>query len=504
MVDCTNRLNYLVEKFKVFTKEDIDSLKIRIERDKMLNSDEYKESYDFIHGESNVIGVIKTISSKKIITKDNPNFEKIKKNISLETINNPSVTVFNDRIISVKIKSEYWVSEGVFEKVAKSDPTPNLIYMQWLLNNFVRYLKIGDRQHAKQYVEEDLNTAFDLLLLFDEIKLNVNFLNHCKKTVVLNNISDYSDIYRYKNLSQLYNALDPFISRSASALEKKINKFVAGGQAKIDYRDKDWMVYIPLTSDASEVFADFASWCTARRGNSMFDSYTTNNLDPFGKPSNLYIIINGKIFEEDSNCRECYQLHCESGQLKDVSNGSNVDIYDKVINEGLGEYFKEKLLPLAKAFNGSLENNHYATYLMEFGYSDIIFELKNNDDTSITFNNRRITNLPDLKNFNLLYLNLVDCKIEKLHYSLFDQVNLVTLSLHKNKITEIPSDIQKMKKLSVLNLEGNPIETISDSISELDSSNGGSLIRIVVSKEIEKDNINKLNRLLPNVTILDR
>lgn len=493
-----------MEKFKVFTKDDVDSLKIRIDSGDVINSDEYKESYDFIHGESSIIGIIKTISRKKIITKDNPNFEKIKRDISLDVNINPSVTVFNDRIVSLKIKSEYWVSEEVFEKVAKSDPTPNLIYMQWLLNNFIRYLKIGDWQHAKQYVEEDLSTAFDLLTLFHEIKLNVNFLNHCKKTVVLNSISDYSDIYRYKNLSQLYNALDPFISRSASVLEKKINKFVAGGQAKIDYRDKDWMVYIPLTSDASEVFSDFASWCTARRGNSMFESYTTNNLDPFGNPSNLYIIINTKIFEEDSNCRECYQLHCETGQLKDVSNGSNVDIYDKVNNEGLGEYFKEKLLPLAKAFKHKLENNHYASYLMDFGYSDIIFELKDSNDTLITFNNRRIINLPDLRKFNLLYLNLVDCKIEKLHYSLFDQANLVTLSLNKNKITEIPSDIQKMKRLSVLNLEGNPIETISDFISELDSSKGGNLIRLVVSKKIGKDKVDKLKRLLPNVTILDR
>jgi hypothetical protein len=69
----------------------------------------------------------------------------------------------------------------VFEKVAKSDPTPNLVYMQWMLNVFVRYIKNNDEQHARQFVEEDLSNASDVLALFDENKVTKNFLNHCRK-----------------------------------------------------------------------------------------------------------------------------------------------------------------------------------------------------------------------------------------------------------------------------------------------------------------------------------
>jgi hypothetical protein len=320
---------------------------------------------------------------------------------------------------------------------------------------------------------------------------------------VLNGITDFSDIYQYKFLAQVYSAVDPFIVRSSSLLEKKINKFVAGGQAKIDYRDKKWMVYIPLTTGASEIFGDFVGWCTAKRGNSMFERYTRNNLDSFGNYSTLYIIINVKMFEkvpeDEQPYIECYQLHCETKQLKNASNGSNVDIYGKVIDEGIGEYFKEKLLPLAKAYKGCVEKNNYIDYLLDFGYSEAIFDMLNKEDPTLTFNNRRIKKLPDLKDFRLTYLSIIETELESIHPSIFEQTDLLSLSFPKNKLTEIPDGIGKLKKLVIFNLAGNPIQYISDSIGELDVSRGGSLQRIVVSDI--GDNINKLKRLLPSVEI---
>jgi hypothetical protein len=58
IVDCTKRLTFLAEKFNVFTKDDVDSLKIRIDKNDFINNENYNESYKFIHGESSIIGVV--------------------------------------------------------------------------------------------------------------------------------------------------------------------------------------------------------------------------------------------------------------------------------------------------------------------------------------------------------------------------------------------------------------------------------------------------------------
>ena len=66
----------------------------------------------------------------------------------------------------------------------------------------------------------------------------------------------------------------------------------------------------------------------------------------------------------------------------------------------------------------------------------------------------------------------------------------------------IPKEIGNLKNLVFLNILGNKIVEIPDTIKYLDKSNGGSLHRLAVcSSDVGEENYEKLKRLLPN-TIL--
>lgn len=69
---------------------------------------------------------------------------------------------------------------------------------------------------------------------------------------------------------------------------------------------------------------------------------------------------------------------------------------------------------------------------------------------------------------------------------------LTVISLFNNNIREIPEWISEFKNLEILNLRGNPISRIPNSISELD----GNLYRVSIDNHKEK-----LKKLLPNALI---
>ena len=398
------------------------------------------------------------------------------------------------------------VCSEVFGAMIIADPTENKIYLQWMLNLFSRLVKDtkqASKEAAVRLVQEDLPQANKYLTLFEENKRKKKFKELCKGSYSLKGITDPTDINQYKSLSQLFDSVDPFIEKDASAIERTMQRFVEIGQASIPVKDRRFTLFIPKSTDASVIFEDFANWCTARKGNGMFNSYTSGHKKPNGKNSDIYIIINNEFFEGKS--KEIYQIHFETNQLKDSRNGQNVSIFEDVISksEGISNFFYEELMSMAKHHSKGLENNRYLDYLIQFGFAESLFELLDEGTPSIRFMTREIPKLPDLSKFQSLdQLIITNAKMVELHPSIGKLTNLEMLVLTDNRIKELPKEIGALKNLQFLNLNGNPIKDIPSEIAYLDKSNGGSLHRVGVKiEDIGEENYHRLKELLPTTFI---
>ncbi len=399
------------------------------------------------------------------------------------------------------------VSINVFSDIIAADPTPNKSCVQWMLNVFTRYIRLGDTKSveaAKRFILEDLPMAYDYLTLFEANKRKQKFKRLCEKSYVLKNakITDPTDINQYKSLSQLFDAVDPFIHKDPSEMEKMLMLYVNRGEAEIPVKDRKFTLYVPKSRDASTIFSKFAGWCTARIDNSNFKEYT-DRVRPDGSKSKLYIIINNKFFTNES--AELYQLHVESGQLKDRLNQGNGDFFENVISESeaLGNFFYEEFIDMAKKNKTGVNQNKYLDYLISFGFCESLFEMLDINTPSITFNGRELPKLPDLSKFkNVDQLIIIEAKLAEIHPSVGLMKELRVLSLPKNRLKTIPSEIGNLKHLQIINLKGNPIGSIPDEIKFLDKTNGGSLIKFAIDKDkLGEQGYKRLKLLLPTTDI---
>jgi hypothetical protein len=398
------------------------------------------------------------------------------------------------------------ICSDVFSDIIAADPSDNKMYIQWMLNLFARLLKDKGENSieiATRLVVEDLPQANKYLTIFEDNKRKRKFKELCKGSYILKDVTDPTDINQYKSLSQLFDSVDPFIDKEPSALERTLQRFVDIGQAEIPVRDRNFTLFIPKTTEASVIFENFANWCTARKGNGMFKSYTDGNRKPNGKKSDIYIIIPNKLFLGET--QELYQIHFETNQLKNKQNSNNVSIIDEVLSksEGISNFFYEELIGMAKENKKGFDNNKYIDYLINFGFTDSLFELIDKETPTIIFMKREIPKMPDISKFsNLDQLIICKAKMTEIHPSIGKLTNLEMISLPENKINALPKEIGLLKNLKFLNLIGNPIKDIPNDIAYLDKSNGGSLDRIAIKEEdIGIENYKKLKQLLPSAFI---
>jgi hypothetical protein len=391
------------------------------------------------------------------------------------------------------------ISQLVFSDMIAADPSKNFVFVQWMLNAFVRLIKENVKE-ALRFVTEDLPQASKLFLVFEENKRKNKFASLCSGNFILKSITDYTDINQYKSLSQLFEAVDPFIEKSAGAMLNLINRYVSSKQAIIPFKDRYFTVYIPKTRDASVIFGKFVSWCTSVKDNGMFEHYT-DNKKPNGKKSDLYIIINNKFLNGDSD--ELYQIHIETGQYMNKSN-SHVNIREKIfdVDEEIEKYFYSELIALAKMSINPTDNK-YVDALLMLGFDNCIFELMDKRTPVITLMDKHIVEIPDISSFsNVDMLTMANCDLKNIHTSIGSLNKLEMLSLPNNKIKEIPKEICNLKKLAFLNLKGNKISKIPDELKYLDSSNGGSLVTFSIDRSnLSFEDTCKLTSLLPNVMI---
>lgn len=405
---------------------------------------------------------------------------------------------------SGKQKTNVSISKYVFDMMVDSDPAANKMYTQWMLEVFRRLLKSGKYVDAVRFAVEDLPMASEYLVIFESNKRKDKFKKLCSSSFVLKDLSDPTDINQYKSLGQLFDAVDPFIERDASNIERLLYRFVESGQAEIGVRDRKFTVYIPLTRDASVVFDSFANWCTCKVGNGMFNHYTTNYKTPRGRKSKIYVVINNEFFNGVLNDSTLFQIHFESHQIKDRKNTqSNVGIYDHLsVSENVLNYFHDELIELSKEYK-TLSKNLYLDNLIKFGFSDSLFEIIEETTPLIVFKDKEVPKMGDVSRFrNLQTFEMNNTKLVNIHPSVCTLSNLEIMVVRDNKITQLPKEIGNLKNLVFLNILGNKIVEIPDTIKYLDKSNGGSLHRLAVcSSDVGEENYEKLKRLLPN-TIL--
>lgn len=400
----------------------------------------------------------------------------------------------NEKETSRKIKVR--ISQKVFDDASNADPTTKKVYVQWILKTFVNFIKEGHMDEAIRFIDEDLPQANEYLEVFDKVK----------NTKLFSETGVPTDINQYTDLSQLYNAVDPFIEKEVGQLEGDILKYVKANRGKILFQDSKWLIYQPLDRDANCVMSSHASWCTAQSGNSQFDRYTKgqkNYLQPDGSPSKIYVIINKDVLKGTSN--EVYQFHFESDQFKDRSNGSNIDLYSFFEKyPKLREFFKGQLLPLAKSAGAILSKNHYLKILMSMGEVDDVFEFIDADDGIIDLSGIKLPKLPDVlgkfshvSNFSANHVGL-----HEIPKSIGDMTGLEILVLSDNHIKSVPDSIGNLKNLKILNLKNNDLNKLPDSIAGLDESNGGTLYRLSINLDkFGKPELERLKKLLPSVSI---
>lgn len=464
--DISDRLGFLAEKFDIFDKS--DSVLIKQKLDELSN-----EGY-----------LVKPITSK----------------INDEDILFILSTKLNEKDRLLKKVS---INSDIFAEMILADPTDNKTCLQWMLNLVVSLVKNSEIETAIRLVLEDLPQANTYLVLFEDNKRKAKFKTLCQHSFILKSISDPTNINQYKSLAQLFDAIDPFIEKIPSELEKTLIRMVNSGQAEIPVKDRNFTLYIPKTRDASVIFDNFANWCTAKSGNGMFKTYTEEHKKPNGKKSTIYIIINNDFFKDKSD--ELYQIHFETNQLKNRKNDSNVNIFESVIekSDALKEYFYQELFPMAKQTRQGFDSNVYLNYLVAFGFTDSLFEIFDDETSTIRFMGRNVVKIPDISRFKSLeQLVITNAKLKEIHPAIGKLTNLEMLILVENELKEIPKEIGMLKNLVFINLTKNKITSIPTEITYLDKSNGGNLHRIAISEnDIGAENYKRLKLLLPTTLI---
>ena len=222
------RISFLAKNFNVFDDEDYET----------LNKDE--ENIPILKSHHNTIDEDSVLALYRVKLYDNGD-------IKVDDDGNPIVK---------------WVGvyEEVFINMVQVDPTINKMYVQWMLQTFVRYIKAGDIDKAMRFATEDLPQAEEYLILFDGNKFKHAFKRMCMGNEAFRNVTDPSNINQYKNLSQLFDAVDPYIERDVSQLEKSMQGAVRRGEGEISYKDRKYTVFIPKTKEAASLFHKFKTW----------------------------------------------------------------------------------------------------------------------------------------------------------------------------------------------------------------------------------------------------
>lgn len=419
-----------------------------------------------------------------------------------------AIYLFNERLFRNTGKKEpknIRVADFVFIDIVRADPTEHKEYVQWMLTTFTRLIKESEFGRALRFVIEDLWLAKKYLTVFHKNRTKPKFKAICQRMFKGNDrfkhISDPSDIQQYRDLAELFDAVDPFIEKDVSKLERDMRIMARLRYASIPYEDRHVMIFVPTTIQASRLFANLTNWCTTSNRDTH-KSYTKQKT-PSGKRSKLHILVPKTYLISDATdpnkTEDVYQFHFESGQFMDRKDGRISDIPALVRdNVGLRNYFYDTLMDLASEHKVNRQSNRYVEALLKFGFSDVALDVYPDNTKKLRFTGYNMGEIADLSRFKdaeMLYL--VDCKVTRLDSNIAALKQLKTLVLLNNKLKDLPKSLGKLSNLKVLNIKGNYIKELPDELSQLDKTNGGSLEVVTVDDEL----VEEAERVFPSVEI---
>ena len=205
----------------------------------------------------------------------------------------------------LKIYNSYYkhIPLGVFNAAVSADPTSYNQDKVVKVGNFVKWIlklyqnnvwKSGDSYETK-----------DLLSKFIKYKSKLPI--------------EKRDINKFNSISELYSLIQTLENEGV-----KTQSDIKREGAEIVYEDDEWKIVIPLTEEASCIYGAHTKWCTAGRGNNMFEYY--NNQGP------LYININKVTGEK-------YQFHFKSCSYMDAED-KTISVKKIGLSEGAVNYYK--------------------------------------------------------------------------------------------------------------------------------------------------------------------
>lgn len=203
----------------------------------------------------------------------------------------------------------------IYRQILELDPTykNNRMgkYGKWLLNIYRKgTFKAGDFGEARE-----------LLPIYDKYK----------------NVIQVKDIMTLGSMGELYQVVQPYMSGDQATSKSDAARKTKEGAEKV-YEDNQWVIIIPHTMEAAQLYGKHTKWCTAAEDKSknMFDYY--NESGP------LYINIrksDGKKFQFHFNSYpRQFMDELDEPILKNDDNHSIAEVIG--LTPGAVEFYKEK------------------------------------------------------------------------------------------------------------------------------------------------------------------
>ena len=187
------------------------------------------------------------------------------------------------------------LGEDILEILADEDEDNNYKHLNWMAKQLI---KIPDWEAYSKYGKEQ------------EAELIINGLN---KFLEYRPRLKRKDINQYKNIEEIYAAIDdevikPQIARSVKKrkADPQGKQFLDAGDGTIVYEDDRYFVVRPDTMESSCYFGKKTRWCIAQPPNSYFDQYT-------GEQKTFYFIKDEGMRDDDIFRKMAVQFGNESG-----------------------------------------------------------------------------------------------------------------------------------------------------------------------------------------------